>query len=786
MDKKRTERGRPQKERRPARQRRKKNKKVRRTITTILLILVITAGMMLGMAAAYIKNVIIPQADLDVADYTAALTTTMYYKDKGTGDWVTLQELHGEENRIWVELDQIPKNLQNAAIAIEDRRFMEHHGVDWKRTVKGILNMFTGRDIVGGSTLTQQLIKNMTNDDEVTVKRKIMEIFRALEMEKKIDKDEILEHYLNYIYLGEGCNGVYTAAYKYFGKNVSELTLAECASLIGITNNPSKYDPLAKLTVTDPETGEVTTAEDFNKQRQETILTEMAKQGMITEAERDEAIAQPLDFSNGRDAQSKVKTYTWYEDAVIRQVLEDLKTTYNWSEEYAKSKLYAGGLEIYTCYDPKVQAAVDEIYANPETLNYTSASGQRLQSAITVIDNETGEVVAMAGGVGQKTGSLVLNRAVDSQRPPGSAIKPLAVYAPGIELGIITPSSTEVDSYQDPAKKWPVNATGKFQGTVSIAKAVRESINTVAVKTLEKITPEKSFEFMRDRFHIQLVESRKQGEKVYSDINLASLGLGGLTDGVTTYEMAAAYSTFPRLGTYIAPRLYTAVIDSSTRAVVLENSQKVEEKALTERTAYYMNQMLKDVVTGPAGATGRAANFSGQEIAGKTGTTTSRKDLWFVGYTPYYTAAVWTGYDQQERLATGLKNPSTTMWKNVMAKVHNGLAYKDFNQPDTSKMKSMTICAVSGQLPTSACSGHLTTGQFFPEDVPTKTCTVHVYKPPEVTEPEEDDPNAAEEPGGTEQPGTTTPEQPPAAVDPPAQPETPAEPPEQTDPTPAE
>ncbi|MDO4517445.1 MAG: transglycosylase domain-containing protein [Bacillota bacterium] len=697
---------------------------------TIVLIFVITMAMLTCMAAAYIKNVILPEADLKLDSFNPNLTSTMYYRDPETGNYVEMQDLYAEENRVWVKIDEMPQDLLDAAVAIEDKRFYKHNGVDWVRTAKAVTCMFTGSKVQGGSTLTQQLIKNITSEDDVTVKRKVTEIFRALEFEKNYSKEDILEWYLNYIYLGQRCNGVYTASYKYFGKHVSELSLAECASLIGITNNPSKYDPLGHLEIVDEKTGEVTTSRDFNKQRQELILKSMLEQGYITKEEHDAAVAEELNFDNGKDTQTNSAIYTWYEDAVIDQVLEDLMETYDWSEEYAKNQLFSGGLEIYTCMNPTVQAAVDEIYNNRENLNFTSAAGQPLQSAITVIDNTTGDVVALAGGMGEKTTSRGWNRAIDSLRPPGSSIKPLSVYAPAIELGYITPSSTYVDSPYDTEKGWPVNATGKYQGTVSVAKAVRESINTVAVKVLDEVGTQTSYEFMRDRFRIQLVESRGIGDTNYTDIALAPLALGGLTDGVSTYEMAAAYSVFPRMGTYKEPRLYSVVLNGSTQEVILDNTQEVDENALSERTCFYMTEMLQDVVTGPSGATGTRANFSGQDIAGKTGTTTSRKDLWFVGYTPYYTAAVWTGYDQQERLASGLKNPSTTLWQQVMSKVHAGLPYKEFAQPDTSQMKAVTICSVSGKLPGPACGGHLTTQYFFPDDVPTGTCTVHKIEAP--------------------------------------------------------
>ena len=715
---------------RTARSTRTKGKRRRKggvfkAVLTVVLVLVLTGAILACLSAMYIKNVILPETDLQLDAYNEAVqqTSKMYYRDIETGNYVEMQELYGDENRVWVPLEEIPENLCNAAVAIEDQRFYKHHGVDWKRTVKGVMNMFTGQDIVGGSTITQQLIKNMTGEDEVTVKRKITEIFKALELEKNYSKDKILESYLNYIYLGQRCNGVYTAAYRYFGKHVSELSLAECASLIGITNNPSKYDPLGHLEVVNEETGEVKTSRDFNKERQETILYKMAELGYITEEERDAAIAEPLDFSKGEEISTQSAVYTWYEDAVIAQVLNDLQTEFNWSRERARTALFSGGLQIYTCLNPYIQAMVDSVYSDRNNLNYTSPNGQPMQSAITVIDNETGYVVALSGGVGEKTGSRNWNRATDTKRPPGSSIKPLSVYAPAIELGYITPNSTEVDSpYED---GWPVNASGKYQGTVSISKAVRESINTVAVKILANyVTPQVSFEFMRDKFHIKLVESMAKDDVNYSDIDLAPLALGGLTEGVSTYEMAAAYSVFPRNGVYLEPLTYTTVLDSKGDLLLDKTGQREPEQAISQRTAYYMTQMLEGVVVG-AGGTGHAANFAGQDIAGKTGTTTSRKDLWFAGYTPYYTAVVWTGYDQQERLASGLQNPSTRMWNLVMSKVHAYLPYKEFAKPDASSMQTVKYCTVSGKLPSAYCGSHVATGTFFAEDVPTTYCTIH-------------------------------------------------------------
>ena len=704
-----------------------------RVLGTLLLIAVVTGAMLACMAAMYIKVVIIPNAGLNLSSYSPDLTSTIYYTDPGTGEQVPLQNLHGQENRQWVAYEDIPQNLVNAVIAIEDKRFYKHNGVDWIGTAHGIRSMFTGKNIRGGSTITQQLIKNLTEEDQVTVKRKIQEIFRALEFEDNYDKEEILEWYLNYIYLGEGCNGVYTASYAYFGKNVSELTLAECASLIGITNNPSLYNPYSN--------------QEGNRNRQLTILAAMLDQNKISQEEYDTAVAQEMVFARGEDDRVW-EAYSYYVDAVIDQVIKDLRDL-GYPEDVAADMVYAGGLQIYSCYEPSVQAAVDAVYQDRSNLNYSSSKGAPLQSAITIINNETGAVAALAGGVGEKEGSRVLNRAT-SKRPPGSAIKPLAVYGPALEMGLITPGSKEVDSPYNTAQSWPVNSYGGYRGPMTMAEALRISSNTVAVKVLAKlVTPQVSYEFMRDRFHIHLVESRTVGNKVFSDIDLAPLALGGLTDGVTTYEMAAAYAAFARGGVYYEPTLYTKVTDS--KGEVLLEKKRTGEVILKEKTTYYMTSMLQTVVNS---GTGTAAKFQGQAIAGKTGTTSSRKDLWFAGYTPYYTAAVWTGFDIQEAMRNVSGNPSTVLFRKVMEKVHKGLPKKDFQKPAGEDMIWVSICSESGMLATEYCGEFTTNVNLFREDVPQGYCTLHEAPPPEPNEGE--DPDGTGEPGG-ETPGTDDP-----------------------------
>lgn len=697
---------------------------VGKVLGTLLLIGITTCAILACFATVYIKTVIMPQTAVDAGSFALNLSSTIYYTDPATGEDRELRTLHGGENRVWVAYKDIPENLIHAAVSVEDKRFYKHNGVDWWRTGGAFVNMFLGmKNTYGGSTLTQQLIKNITDQDDVTVKRKILEIFRAIEFEKSHSKEEILEMYLNYIYFGESSYGVYTAAYTYFGKNVSELSLAECASLIGITNNPSMYDPY----ISD-------TTKKSNKARQEIILDLMCDDvdtGYITDEERDAAKAEVLQFQRGEDDSRPLTIYSWYEDQVIRDVIDDLVTTKQWSKEVASQAVYNGGLSIYSCYNPTAQSIVDSVYGNTENLPYKSTTGQNIQSAVVVIDNVTGNVAALSGGIGEKEKSLIFNRATQSKRPPGSSIKPLAVYSPAIEMGLISPATVIDDSpYTNDGSPWPVNAVGYFKGLTTVYEALQNSVNTVAVKIMgDYTTPDLAYDFVTEKFGITSLEpGRVIGDKVYSDKVIAALALGGLTDGVSPLEMAAAFSVFPRYGTYITPRTYTKVVANDGVTILLDN-QPETTVAIKESTAWYMNTMLKNAV---ANGTGSSANFSGMEVAGKTGTTSSRKDLWFVGYTPYYTAAVWTGFDQQERMGSSLNNPSTVMWKKVMSQLHENLEYRDFATPDAlaDQLINRSYCKDSGLIPTDDCAldprgGRVTSGTFVKGDEPSGYCTVH-------------------------------------------------------------
>ena len=719
-------------------------------IGTILLIGVLTASIVACYGAVYIKNVVLPESSVDLETYTLGENTTIYYLDSDTGEYVELRTLHAEDSSsVWVDYSDIPEDMLNAAVAIEDKRFYQHQGVDWWRTLGAVKGLLTGSDSYGGSTITQQLIKNITGNDEVTVKRKVTEIFQALEFEKNHSKSEILEYYLNIIYLGEGCSGVGSAAQTYFGKDVSELSLAECAALIGITNNPSKYDPLrttimsVKATDEDgnyiyDENGDYVyvdqTHEEANKERQETILQAMYDQGYITEEELYEAINEELqwvtsDDEEEEDEDTESDVFSWFEDALINQVLEDLIDA-GYSEDAASLLLYSGGLSIYTTLDPEIQAIVDEVYTDESNFNYSSDNGQELESAITIIDNETGAVVAIAGGVGEKTGSLIYNRATQAKRQPGSAIKPLSVYAPAIDSGLCLPTSVYDDvpfTYDEETDTaWPTNSYKYYKGLTTVSDAVRTSSNAVAVQVLADLGLTESYEFLTEKLGFTtLVESRTSSSgTILTDIAYSPLALGGLTSGVTNLEMASAYATFARGGTYCRGYFYTSVINSDG-TVLLSNDGSGSE-AVSESTAFYMTQMLQTVVES---GTGTAAALDNMPVAGKTGTTTDNYDRWFCGYTPYYTAAVWCGYDTNEEIST-TTNVSTVIWQKIMSEIHEDLEETDFDTP--GETVTVTYCLDSGLLPTSYCKSdqrgsRTATAVFLVGDEPTEECDVHIY-----------------------------------------------------------
>ena len=628
-------------------------------VVTVLLVILTTTLLLACVFAFYVKTCLTEDIDISLSDYQLSESSIIYCETE-PGVYKELATLHGVENRIWVDLEDIPDYLVKALVAIEDHRFYTHKGVDWYRTVGAMFTLLTGGDdSFGGSTITQQLIKNVTGNKEVTVQRKLIEIFQALEFEKKYDKDEILEWYLNAVYFGEGCDGIYTAAEKYFGKEPSELTLAESASIVGIVNLPTYYSPFY--------------SEENNKERQETVLRRMYELGYISYDEYEEAKNEQLVFTRSDNEVADQEIYSYYVEAVIKDVTEDLMEQKGISQDTARQLLYNGGYRVYSCLDPYIQECVDNVYLDVENFPKPSYTSQQLQSAMVIMDPYTGEVKAMSGGVGEKTGNLVLNRATDALRAPGSSFKPLAVYAPAIELGLITPSTLvndapreEVEMSQD--QWYPKNSDWKYRGYMDIATAVRLSINTVAAQVLDKLGLDASTNFLKNKLGITSL--------VADDYNYASLALGELTNGISVLEMTQAYCAFDNAGIFTEARTYTKVTDAAGN-LILDNQAKTHV-AMKSSTATNITSMLYSAANY---GTGSEAVFSGQAIAGKTGTSSYNWNRWFAGYTPYYVGVVWTGFDQPEQINI-YGNPAAQVWRRVMQQVHAGLEYKSFPAAD--------------------------------------------------------------------------------------------------------
>lgn len=704
------------------------------TVFTICVIGVLTIGIFAKIFMTYVDTTLIPSlGEVTSEEMKLALASTIY--DKDGNEILTLYDNSEDTeggNRELVTYDQLPKHLVDALVAIEDHRFWEHNGVDWLGTAASIRDTLLHGNTRGGSTITQQLLRYMYKDKDVTVRRKFREICRALEYEKSVSKEDIITDYLNTVYFGAGCYGIQTAAKTFFGKDVSELDVAESAAIIGITNNPSLYDPFYKAKYTQDD-GSVKTPRDFNKRRQEIILNAMCEYGYITESERDAYKAEKLLFTdtdeykalhgidipedNGDEETVDLsKVYTWFEDEAINEAISSLCEKYGYAREYASKLLYQGGFHIYTTLDPAVQAVVDEVYQDTSNFDYPSAKGTPINSAITVIDPYTGEVKGIAGDVGVKT----VNRAkslASAPRQPGSSIKPVAVYAPAIDYDVVTPA-TIIDDYPiyltAEGKGYPRNSGGRYRGYLSITRGVQSSINTIATRTLQKLSIAKSFEFMENNLGFDLVSA---------DLDIAPLAMGGLTNGVTTIEMAAAFGAFANHGIYTKPHLITKIENNDHTEVLIDNTTPTAWPAMKETTAYLMNKLLRNAVLN---GTGGDANFSGMTVAGKTGTTTDNCDRYFAGYTPYYSAAVWMGYkDKPEKIhVPSGENPSAVIWRKVMSKLHEGLEDPGFFEAPAGII-SVTVCAECGKKVSGLC-GNTVSAEIQASAAPSETCSCHV------------------------------------------------------------
>ncbi len=645
--------------------------------------------------------------DIDINSLTSNSSSQVFYIDS-EGNERPLTTLSAEQSRIWVDSKDIPQNMKDAIVSIEDERFYTHKGFDIKRTTRAffefVKNKITRKPTTfGGSTITQQLVKNITQQRDRTAARKIMEISRAVNLEKKISKEKILELYLNSIYLSQGCNGVQAASHKFFGKPVSELNLAECASIAGITQYPSLYDPLIN-----PEN---------NKEKQELVLSKMLELGYIDQEEHDEAVAFKLSFTEfDPDELTTGAINSYFVDHLINEIIDDLVEK-GYSEAMASKMLYSGGLKIVATIDPNVQRAMEDVFENTE--NFPNSTGSNpAQASMAVLDPQTGQIKGLVGGIGKKTGNLVLNRATQTLRQPGSTIKPIGVYAPAFEYGIINPA----DIYEDKAITYggwtPRNYDHKFSGDVSVRVALRKSLNTIPVQILNEMGADRSFNFLTNKLGItSLVKHETNSEgKVFSDIGLSQLALGGVTHGISVLEMTAAYVPFANRGIYSVPHCYTSVVDSEGKEILSAHTESTI--ALSEKAAFVTSMILKEVVT--SGTGGGAQLPSGMFTAGKTGTTSDNHDRWFVGYTPHYVASVWYGYDTPQSIrASG--NPCIPVWRSVMTKINAG---KPMSAPSApSGVKYASYCTKTGLLPGENCGEEVSSCWFISGNLPKEKCT---------------------------------------------------------------
>lgn len=767
----------------------KLGKKILLAVLNLALLGILAVGIIgISMGIGIFKGIIDTAPSIENVSVTPTGFSTFVYDLEGNQIAKLISQ---NSNRIPVTQDMIPEDLAHAFVAIEDERFYEHNGIDIKGIFRaayvGISNGFHFTE--GASTITQQLLKNNVFTDWTSesgfadsLKRKIQEQYLAIELSKTMSKDEVLLNYMNTINLGQNTLGVQAASLRYFNKSVNTLTLSECAVIAGITQNPSRYNPISH-----PEE---------NADRREKVLKKMLEQEYISQEEYDEAMADDV-YSRIQVVNEEVEdtlVNTYFVDALTDDVMADLLAA-GYNETQAFTLLYSGGLQIYSTQDPNIQAICDEVFSNEENypadtrwyLNYAltikKANGDyenystemyrdyfkeqnssfnliynsqedayaqieeykaavlgtgdevfdesisltpQPQVSITIEDQHTGYVVAMVGGRGTKEGSRTLNRATDTTRQPGSTFKIVAVYAPALDSAGLTLATMVNDAPFNYASGRPVSNWwgSEYRGLNSLRQGIIDSMNIIAVKTLTMITPQLGFDYVKN-FGFSTVVDRKEitvnGEtQVFSDIQ-QSLALGGVTDGVTNEELNAAYASIANGGTYIKPKLYTKVVDHDGN-VILDNTLPDSRQVIKETTAWLLTDAMEDVVLQ---GTGASVNFGNMAIAGKTGTTSDYNDVWFAGYTPYYTATVWTGYDNNTKLRQGEERSlARKLWRATMSRIHENLPSESFQMP--SGIVQATVCARSGKLPIAGiCDGTLKTEYFAEGTVPTESCDVH-------------------------------------------------------------
>ncbi len=699
------------------------NKKKRRVWGSILVtVLVIFSTLSVTVLAGL--GVIIfqtdSQGDMTVMETMRVSRTTRLYAPSNGAERKTLtlenytpvevDILFGNENMIWAQSDEIPDTLREAFIAIEDQGFYEHRGVEWKRTAYAALNQILHfRPRFGGSTITQQLIKNVHGDRDVSIVRKIKEIVRALRLERTYTKDEILTYYLNIVPLGHGCVGVKSAARYYFDKSPMELTVEECATLASITNSPVKYDPVAR-----PEN---------NTARRKLVLGAMRECGYLTEEVYRVSKAKEVQL-NITDPVYTDHTHNWYIETVISDVTHDLIEQLGISEGTAKAMLYRGGLEIYTLMDPAVQAIMDQCFADGNA--FTDETGRQIEGGMTVCDPASGDLLGVIGGIGEKSGSRLFNRACDGYYQPGSVLKPLALYAPAIENNRIHYASIFEDlpeAYE--GSYWPHNSPDVYMGQITAAEALARSKNTVAVALLKMLGEKNVYRHLKNTVGLTGLVSNG----TVSDIAAAPLALGQLSYGTTVRELTNAYGSFANGGEMMKGRSYLAVFDA--KGAPLLKNKKEAKRVWSSETAYIMTRMMQDVVE--RGTAHRITLKEVVDTAGKTGTSGADKDKWFIGYTPYYVAGLHLAYDDRAPLSGGERR-HLTVWDEVMQKLHEELLSpweepREFSQPEG--VVQCEYCLDSGCIPTEACHGDMrgdrtAIGYFKTSCMPMTECDTHV------------------------------------------------------------
>jgi penicillin-binding protein 1A len=668
-------------------------------------LMIVGAGIVLGIVTG-----IVDKTDSISPEELKNLEQTSFVYDKDNNK---IGSFSDSQNRVLVKYKDIPQSVIDAVVAIEDERFFSHKGVDIKRTAAAIATYILngGDSNFGGSTITQQLIKNISDDDEKSWVRKIREWYRAFNIETVLSKEEIFTSYVNTIYLGDGCYGIQAASQNYFGKPVSEVDLAQSAILAAIIQSPEATNPYRS-----------DEAKEKLLERQKVVLDKMLSLGKITDEEYEEAVAEEIKFEKADDEDdSSGEVQSYFVDAVFEAVLQDLMEEKDINEATATILLYTGGYNIYTTMDSKVQSVIDSAYAN-DTLFYEDSDGAYMQSAMVVIEQSTGNVVGLIGGAGEKTGARSFNRATDAKRQPGSCMKPIAAYGPAFEKGVLSPGAGLDDSQLTDVTGWdPGNYYGYFNGYVTARNAIAKSMNLPAVRALRKVGVEYAYNFAKSLGLYNLQESDKS----------LSMALGGI-GGVTVMEMANAYATFANGGMYIEPKLYTLVTDSEGNEV-LNNNKANAKVVMKESTAFMITSCLQTVVTNGTATGYVKMNTAGIDVAGKTGNTNDDLDQWFCGYTPYYTIACWNGYDNNEK-SIGTRKigsypyTSVNLFNTVMNGICEGKEAATFNKPDS--VTTAELCQTSGLVATDACKKDQRGSQVGSDlvdknSIPTETCTVH-------------------------------------------------------------